>query len=146
MWAVLDPSSGWQVLGQVNDKGETELCLLAESADAGRQAALTSDPDRIAHALQLLAPEATLMIQQRRHDGRRPHYDDPRVWRSESGAEQLRDMVTNARAMGGLRISPHFQLTVPLWAAEQRLTEARASYELQEGIKRIRQVLSEAWL
>jgi hypothetical protein len=55
-------------------------------------------------------------------------------------------MVTNARAMGGLRISPQFQLTLPLWAAEQRLTEARASYELQEGIKRIRQVLSEAWL
>jgi hypothetical protein len=145
-WAVLKAAGGWQVCGAVSPLGETVLSLLAESADVGRRAAQTCDARRLADVVRSDAPAATLIVQERVHDGRRPRYSATETWRADSSNASLDAILAHARAMNAPRTSPQFQLTLPLWNVGAHLDRASAKAELIAGIDRLHRLLQSAWL
>jgi hypothetical protein len=145
-WAVLNAADGWQIAGAVWPNGKTVLSLLAEQADAGRRAAQTCNAARLADVVRAQAPDSTLVVQQRVHDGRRPHYSAPEVWTAQMSDASLAALVARAKAMNGPRTSPQFQLSVPLWEAGERLDHVTARGQLEAAIERTHRLLRSAWL
>lgn len=145
-WAVFEPEGGWQVGGSVLDNGDTFVSLLAETLQAGRQAARTCDAHRLAAVIRSDAPDAKLILQRRVHNGYRPHYFDSESWSSESSDASLEAMITRARSMMSTRTSPQLQLLVPLWKVGTHLDPVAARAELKAAIEHARRLLHSALL
>jgi hypothetical protein len=140
-WGVTGTTSEWQLCGQVvPNEGATWFSLLAESKWVGDLAATKLDTRELAGWIASLG-DATIILQERRHNGFQGSYSgELRRWSPNDPEDALDELLAVARSLSGPRVGPHFRIHADLWPHDIVLTEERARRDVEAAIDRFRPV------